>query len=126
MEIHIGPAPWGETCAQAGTVGYADRARMECEVFRRMLLRLFPVPEGVNARLRVKGSDHDFGTYYEVVAVVNDDDQQAMDYAMAVKHGHPERWDAVAVAEMLWFEERAASVPGSGVTPQARGKVRRA
>ena len=43
--IEIGPVPGEEHCAQVGSPDYTEASLRECEVFRRMLYRLFPVPE---------------------------------------------------------------------------------
>ena len=45
--IEIGPVPGEENCAQVGSPDYTEASLRECEVFRRMLYRLFPVPEGL-------------------------------------------------------------------------------
>jgi hypothetical protein len=39
--IELGPVPAGEPCAQVGTDNYLARSMRECEVFRRMLERVF-------------------------------------------------------------------------------------
>ena len=43
--IELGPVPAGEPCAQVGTDNYLARSMRECEVFRRMLERVLPIPE---------------------------------------------------------------------------------
>ena len=45
--IELGPVPAGEPCAQVGTDNYLARSMRECEVFRRMLERVLPIPEGL-------------------------------------------------------------------------------
>lgn len=64
--IELGPVPAEESCAQVGAPDYERNARRECGVFRRMLERLFPVPEDVDARFTVRQYPHDFGSYFEV------------------------------------------------------------
>lgn len=97
--IEIGPAPTCETCAQVGADDYAVRSRRECAVFARMLERLFPVPEGVQACFKVKTFHHDFGAYREVV--VEYEGHGGIDYACRVERETPERWDPVAQFESL-------------------------
>ena len=50
--IEIGPVPGEENCAQVGSSDYTEASLRECEVFRRMLTRLFPVPNGAAGRVR--------------------------------------------------------------------------
>ena len=42
--IEIGPVPGEENCAQVGSSDYTEASLRECEVFRRMLARLFEPP----------------------------------------------------------------------------------
>jgi hypothetical protein len=103
--IEIGPAPTCETCAQVGADDYAVRSRRECAVFARMLERVFPIPEGVQAKFKVKTFDHEFGVYREVV--VEYDGPDGAEYAYEVERSTPERWDPVAQFELFWHEQRA-------------------
>ena len=64
--IELGPVPAGEPCAQVGTDNYLARSMRECEVFRRMLERVLPIPEGLPVKYVVRSHPHDFGTYREV------------------------------------------------------------
>ena len=64
--IEIGPVPGEENCAQVGSPDYTEVSSRECEVFRRMLYRLFPVPEGLPVAYVGRTHPHDFGNYREV------------------------------------------------------------
>jgi hypothetical protein len=101
--ITIGPTPTEENCAQIRRDDYESRSRRECTVFKRMLERLFPIPEGVNASLFVKLSDHDFGRYREVSVRFDDSDRQASDYAYKVERESPVQWDDAARYELMWY-----------------------
>ena len=57
--IELGPVPACEECAQAGADNYEQTARRECLVFRRMLSRLFPVPDGLDARYMTRRYPHE-------------------------------------------------------------------
>lgn len=100
----LAPAPIEEPCAQVGTADYAAASMIECLVFRRMLNRLFPVPEGVSARYIIKSFTHDFGIYREV-CLKHNGEAGAM-FATKVEDELPLRWDAIAVQELAWFRER--------------------
>ena len=52
--IEIGPVPASEPCAQVGTDNYLARSMRECEVFRRMLERVLPIPEGLPVKYVVR------------------------------------------------------------------------
>ena len=66
--ISIGATPLDEPCQQLGPSYDRDLAFAECRAFARQLKRLWPL-----GRFSVKGFDHDFGRYYEVVACWDDD-----------------------------------------------------
>jgi hypothetical protein len=75
--IELGPVPAGEPCAQVGTDNYLAHSMRECEVFRRMLDRVFPIPEGLPVKYVVRSHPHDFGTYREVSVRYSSDDPAA-------------------------------------------------
>jgi hypothetical protein len=50
--------------------------------------------------LIVKGSPHDYGTYYEVAARYNDNDEVACDLAYEVEEISPLHWDEEALKEL--------------------------
>lgn len=79
--ISIGPSPCGESCAQLGKdPDYSKKAKAECIRFVEAIRKkLGDEPEG--AYLVVKGFDHDFGRYYEVCVVFDNEKQGAVEYA---------------------------------------------
>lgn len=111
--IELGPVPAGEECAQAGADNYEETARRECLVFRRMLSRLFPVPDGLDARYVTRRYPHELGPYFEVCVrysalCANGRSDQAADFAYAVERDAPVNWDAIATYELAWFAKRDA------------------
>lgn len=69
--LSLGSTPCNEECAQLGSDGYREQARKECGAYKRQLQRIVDakgatVPEDFT--LAVKGFQHDYGTYFEVVA----------------------------------------------------------
>ena len=102
----IGPAPCEENCAQVGSADYDDRSRRECLIYRRMLSRLFPLPDDVPARIVVKAFPHEFGSYREVCVRYEDDDARACDYAFLLEVQSPAAWDAIARYELIWLERQ--------------------
>ena len=108
--IELGPVPAGEPCAQVGTANYLARSMRECEVFRRMLERVFPVPEGLPVKYVVRSHPHDFGAYREVSVRYCGDDQAACDFTFQVEASVPECWDPVAQQELADFQRRQAEL----------------
>ena len=77
--IEIGPVPGEEHCAQVGSPDYTEASLRECEVFRRMLYRLFPVPEGLPVAYVGRTHPHDFGNYREVSIRYDDANNEAVE-----------------------------------------------
>lgn len=92
--------PVSENCQQVGTAGYDhQKARQECEAFRRQLRRQFgEEPEG--ASLVIKSNPHDFGTYLEVAVKFDSDNEEAAEYAYKLEEELPEKWDDIAKNEL--------------------------
>jgi len=96
--INIGSVPCNEDCSQVGTEDYHRLSRIECKVFQRQLERTFPL-----ASFKVKTFPHDFGSYSEVVAVYDVDDEASLKFALEAESNTPESWDAEAVTELASF-----------------------
>ena len=106
--IEIGPVPGEENCAQVGSSDYTEASLRECEVFRRMLARLFPVPAGLPVAYVGRMHPHDFGNYHEVSIRYDDSDSQAVEFAYEVERSAPGEWDAIARYELAWYERKQA------------------
>ena len=104
--IELGPVPAGENCAQVGTDNYLSRSMRECEVFRRMLERVFPIPEGLPVKYVVRSHAHDFGAYREVSVRYCGGDTAASDFAFGVESSVPDAWDPVAQQELADLQRR--------------------
>lgn len=106
--LSIGSAPCDEECAQVGSPDYSTQARIECRAYMEQLRRLYPEPQG--GYFKLKSFPHDFGSYYEVVAVYDDEDEEATEWALGAEYG-AEKWDAEArfylTSEKLAAAERA-------------------
>ena len=112
--LNIGSVPCDEPCQQVGTDGYNPQlARGECQVFCRQLERLWPA-----GSFRVKGFDHDFGWYYEVVAEYeaergSQESERGSQESEALEHqaafeaeaNMPEHWDEEAQADLARLKE---------------------
>jgi hypothetical protein len=114
--IELGPVPAGEPCAQVGTDNYLARSMRECEVFRRMLERVFPIPEGLPVKYVVRSHPHDFGTYREVSVRYSGDDAAACNFAFQVESSVPDVWDPVAQQELADLQRRQAELQAVSAT----------
>lgn len=97
--FNIGSAPWDESCAQVGSPDYAKRSDLECSTFIEQILRAYPKPENVDARVKIMHFPHDFGYYKEVVVCYKIDDELALEYAIQVENDEKQalvHWDSEA------------------------------
>lgn len=97
--LSIGATPHDEPCAQVGAEDYAQTARLECGRFAAQIRRHYPEPE--NGYLVIKRSLHEFGAYFEVCAVFEDTDEEAVEWAYRCEADPLEvllHWDTKAEA----------------------------
>ena len=109
----IGATPIDEPCASVGEPDYSRRARMECRALINQLYRQLPEDASGCIELRIKAHGHDFGTYYEVVAYFDDEDEHAESLAMQAGDELPYTWDDEARAELTaagYYEREPANV----------------
>jgi hypothetical protein len=92
--LYLGSAPHGEDCVQVSRDSdYLPAMRAECLRYIDALRGHYgPEPDG--ARITIKKEAHDFGGYLEVVCVFDDNDEEAVDYALALEDGL-EHWPTV-------------------------------
>jgi hypothetical protein len=100
LSIALGSAPYDERCAQFGTPTYPERSVIECRVFRRMLMRRFPLPPNGSAVLTIERSPRGCDFYREVC--VGYEGRGGATYALKLEGRGPARWDRIARAELIW------------------------
>ncbi len=90
--MDIGPVPADEPCEQVGTPNYdPEKARQESTRFLNLIRKtLGDEPPG--ARLAVKSNPHDFGSYYSVVCHYEEDEVEAVRYALRCESEAPTEW----------------------------------
>jgi hypothetical protein len=93
--INIGCTPYEEDCVQVSSGDYLPRMRKETRVFLGQLERTFPY-----VRFSIKSFPHDFGSYLEVVAWFDDEDEEETRSAYNVEASMPARWDEIAIKEL--------------------------
>jgi hypothetical protein len=91
----FGSVPCDEDCAQIGQdINFDSKNLGECSRFRSLLAKAYPPPEG--AYIQVKGEDHNFGRYREVVISqdesVSDEDQEKINQWVEKISNHPSTW----------------------------------
>ena len=61
--VGLNTSPVEEECAQLSKDDYYERSAIECQVWKRQLLRAFPIPESLigKASYKTKSFDHDAG-----------------------------------------------------------------
>jgi len=103
--IYLGSTPGDEDCVQVSSKGgYLPAMRRECAVYLHQLQRAFP-----DVHFKVKRFDHDFGLYYEVVAIFNVEDEGAEQAAYRVDDEVPTNWDEEALEELAAYKARGVS-----------------
>lgn len=90
--LEFGSAPYDEDCAQVGTPGYREQAEAECQRYIEQLTRQSPPPAG--ARLVITRNPHDFGTYLEVAASFDPEDEEQSNWAYTLEDNLPANWDS--------------------------------
>jgi hypothetical protein len=103
--VYLGCVPAMETCADA--IKQPDQSRLECRAYKHQLLRQFPISKDIPAWYTLKGSQHDFGNYYEVAVKYDDTNEAAITFAYlqypkryGVEEQLPTKWDEQAVREL--------------------------
>lgn len=95
--IYIGSSPYEEDCAQTTNPNYHRIAMLELKLYKRLLEALYPPPEG--AFFKIVWQNHDFGTYGEVVAKFDEDNQAHADWAYLAEDGCA-TWDEPSKQEL--------------------------
>ena len=90
-QISLGSSPWDESCAQVGTPQYLFYAERECQRYVEQLTRQSPPPAG--ASLLVTHNPHDFGTYLDVVADFDFEDEGQSNWAFSLENNLPANWN---------------------------------
>jgi hypothetical protein len=107
--VDLGPVPAMETASDAPKQPELNRA--ECRIYKAMLERLHPVPEGVDAYYCIQSNPHDFGSYREVGIKYNENDRAAGNWAWDMQDNSPSNWDDQARKELeTWKAEHMAPV----------------
>lgn len=107
--LPVGGAPPEARCAQIGVTADAQRLnQLECRAYIAGLIKHCGMPPpGVS--FRVKGSPHEFGTYYEVECRYPGDSPEAADYALKAEKGFP-TWAEIRMWPPVVYDENSQPV----------------
>jgi hypothetical protein len=89
--IYIGSAPADAPVAQLGFPDFERLQSVEIAHYLRMLREKFPLPD-----FRVKREHHEFGSYREVVAYFDDEDEAQVEQAYEAEC-YFDKWDDQAL-----------------------------
>lgn len=98
--LDLSSVPVDEPCACVGSDDYLTRARLECRAFIGQLERTYPLAVDAGVTFRIKSNPHDFGTYLEVQACFDDEDEDQTEWAYLIEGYLPEAWDDQARAQL--------------------------
>jgi len=92
--IDLGSSPCCEDCVQVDPKSdYMPAMKAELSRWKEVLEKTFPIPDGVQARFKIRWEHgHDFGAYGEVVVMYDVDDEKALEFALMVESACPESW----------------------------------
>jgi len=91
--LTLGTTPYEEDCAQVGSEDYYSAAKKEASKYVALLRELFGDERDHFCVYKLKSFPHDFGTYYEVCIVFDDNDAESTQFAYFIEDMLPSRWD---------------------------------
>lgn len=94
--VSIGSVPADEECEQIGPNFNPEKSRAELRAFKGQLERMFPA-----VRFGIKSFPHDFGSYSEVVAYYDSNNEDDASNAFEVENSMPLNWDVLASMELM-------------------------
>lgn len=99
--ITISATPLGESCAQVGTDNYNEQSRIETKVFAQQCIRVLEEQfDEIACLISIKSFPHDFGSYREVVAYFDGEDDNSVKQAYWLESHTPEEWDSISLQQL--------------------------
>lgn len=91
--------PHDEPCSQMGDDNFTVLSKMEASALMNQIIRELGVPpEGT--RLKMISCGHDFGTYYDVAVIYDDESEESQEWMLKVESDLPLNWDKDAIKEL--------------------------
>jgi len=91
--------PHDEPCIQLGENDYSKFSKMEARALVNQITRNIGQPP-YGASLKIISCPHDFGTYYDVAVVYDDEDEESEAYMLKAESAIPSNWDEEAIKEL--------------------------
>jgi len=86
-------SPCDEDCVQVkSNENYIPAMRQECNRYKELLEKKFAGHLNL-VQFKIKSFPHDFGTYYEVVVVFDDENEKATNIAYDIESNLPTTWE---------------------------------
>lgn len=97
IEVYFGSCPANEDAVQLSSeYEYSHKMIQQCREWKELLLKFLDQSEfkDANIKLKVSSQSHDSGTYYEVVGICDDKDENAVEALFWLEANCPENYDA--------------------------------
>jgi hypothetical protein len=91
--------PHDEPCIQMGEPDYSRFSKMEARALINQIKREIGQPP-YETGFSIISCAHDFGTYYDVAVVYDDDDEESQAYMLKAESAIPSKWDKEAIKEL--------------------------
>ena len=91
--------PHDEPCFQMGAEDFSKFSRIEARALINQITRTVGNPPD-RTGLKIISCPHDFGTYYDVAVIYDDDLEESLDWMLDVESGIPYNWDEEAIEEL--------------------------
>lgn len=82
-----------------GDANFASYSKMEARALMSQINRTFGEPPA-RTGLKMISCPHDFGTYYDVAVIYDDDSEESQEWMLKVEGELPCNWDEEAIKEL--------------------------
>lgn len=88
--------PYEEACYPMNEDNYEFFGKLEAKALIEQIKRIHgPLPPSIS--LKTMACHHDFGTYYDVVLIYDDESEESHSWMIKVENGLPAYWDEEAL-----------------------------
>lgn len=96
-KFSLGTTPHDEPCVQMGDPLFNRNSRLECLALIAQLRRERG-PEPLGASYRITSNSHDFGNYFDVEIEFEENNEEAVEFALMIESEIPAKWDSQSIA----------------------------
>jgi|LauGreDrversion4_2_1035121.scaffolds.fasta_scaffold40431_7 hypothetical protein len=91
--------PHDEPCFQMGENDFSKFSKIEARALINQIIRIIGNPPD-RTGLKIISCPHDFGTYYDVAVIYDDDSEESQEWMLKAESGIPCNWDKEAILEL--------------------------